>query len=493
MSRDSPEQWLDAMGRGTAPELTLRRLVAEFPAQRIQAAMKGRVAAMWTRRPEETLRLLESFGDDGLCGELAAALSDGETPGAEWAWEALRFLADRDGLENWPALADWFDELNELLDAEVPASEELVEQIESDADGVWLSLQGLDAVELEVRPELVAGLATASAGPRVVEFLRLLAHAHHQPTREAALEALGRLPVERTAGAWARLAADHPDPEVAARASRLAAAHPLAALPVAQAVPRRCRVTAPDAQGSAFVLLSSDHDGEEVTACFGIDLMTGIREVVGHIGHQSGDALYDMIAQQPVRDVVDGDFATAIALIAGAMTLCDECTPVSLRYWLERTAGPNMMARPFLEVSGGQPLEDPARAAWLVLDACPWWVDDHDLVYELAEELSLRGRHLEIDAAADPGAVRFLFEGRLADRLELDRRCLLWMAAFWQARGQAELVRAALGLAEPLLDPQHAVPGNPFITELARRSLVRATEHLALGIDPREPEGRRPR
>ena len=96
-------------------------------------------------------------------------------------------------LDEHPALAERWDELNEGLD-EAGSIEELVEQIEADPDGIWLALQGLVAVEPEVRPEIVAGLARVPLGPGLVEFLRLLAYCHDEPTRAAALDALSADP-----------------------------------------------------------------------------------------------------------------------------------------------------------------------------------------------------------------------------------------------------------------------------------------------------------
>jgi len=65
------------------------------------------------------------------------------------------------------------------------------------------------------------------------------------------------------------------------------------------------------------------------------------------------------------------------------------------------------------------------------------------------------------------------------------------VAAALNQIAQSSEPAAALALAEPLLDPQHAVPGNPFIAELARRSLARAGDHLLAGIDLRDPGVRR--
>ena len=95
-------------------------------------------------------------------------------------------------LDDYPELAERWDELNEALD-EDGSIEQLVEQIEERPRGLWLALQGLGR-----------GRARGSAGdrrrawprgplgPGLVEFLRLLAYCHDPATRAAALDALGR-------------------------------------------------------------------------------------------------------------------------------------------------------------------------------------------------------------------------------------------------------------------------------------------------------------
>jgi hypothetical protein len=126
-----------------------------------------------------------------------------------------------------------------------------------------------------------------------------------------------------------------------------------------------------------------------------------------------------------------------------------------------------------------------ARQAEAILEACPDWIDDSPLTYELAEEALLRGGDQAAEHAGEMGAIRYLFEHRLRQRLELDRRMLCWMAALWHASGREALAQAAVYTAKELADPAQAVPAQPFLTALAAKSLSIARENLRNGVDPR--------
>jgi hypothetical protein len=121
--------------------------------------------------------------------------------------------------------------------------------------------------------------------------------------------------------------------------------------------------------------------------------------------------------------------------------------------------------------------EAAVQASRAVFEALPEWVDDSEIMDEFAEEFLLRGEHSP-DPKRNSGAYRFLFENRLLDRLELDRRMLIWMAIFWRAVGDRTLSEAAVRLAEQLADEQNAVPGHPFIEELTTRSLLASQRRL---------------
>ncbi|HEX8200532.1 MAG TPA: hypothetical protein VF590_08590, partial [Isosphaeraceae bacterium] len=234
--------------------------------------------------------------------------------------------------------------------------------------------------------------------------------------------------------------------------------------------------------------------GRWAAAAFLCDVLRGVRAVIGQAGGAPEDvgACRAEFAARPDVDSVPDAPELALGLLAGSLLLCGPGTTPALRFWLERTAGPSFRARPFAGLAGGvDPAEVPRhelpRRAEAVLDSCPSWVDDSALTYDLAEELLLRDRGAPPVPRRDAGAYRFLFEHRLAARLELYRRMLAWMAWFWHASGDLDLGRSALALAEQLADAQHAVPGHPFTVALTTRSLAVAQENLRQGLDPRRP------
>ena len=127
-----------------------------------------------------------------------------------------------------------------------------------------------------------------------------------------------------------------------------------------------------------------------------------------------------------------------------------------------------------------------ARWALALFDACPGWLDDSELTRELAEEWSLRHPDAAPDAVRDPGLIRFLFERRLAARVELDRRRLTWMAAFWQASG-ATISPACANRRGRAVRAQNLVPGSSFFTALAVRSLAAAIGRRSVRDVPAGP------
>jgi hypothetical protein len=265
-------------------------------------------------------------------------------------------------------------------------------------------------------------------------------------------------------------------------------------------------VTGLDGRGRGQVALVAEDQARSrrVAVAFGCDVIAGITEVVGRIASiddpEPADALLSELRALPDRDSVEGAHHLALGLLAGALLLCGPETTPALRYWLERTAGPDLLPRPFAGLpdrpDDGPPIpppppfeEIPGRASQ-VLDACPSWLDDSDLTFELAEELLLRWQGAPPDPVRDAGAHRFLFEHRLVDQLELYRRLLSWMGWLWRADGAIELSRSALALAEQLSDPQHVVPAHPFTAALSTRSLAAAQDLLRRGIDLRDPDAR---
>lgn len=481
---DWPERRRDAV---------LDRLVERFPAADLIRAVRGRLHDLGGADAETLLRLVEAHPRPDLLDALALALAAQPGLAPERAWDALAVLDGAGVLDDHPALAERWEELNETLD-DAGSIEELVGQIEDDPEGIWLALQGLVAVEPEVRPEIVAGLARVPLGPGLVEFLRLLAYCHDEPTRAAALAALAADPDPGPPlrDAWADLAAHHPVAVVAAAArQRFGADGPPAV--VARPTPRLTRVlvTAVDGRGQGRVVLGGSRDGRRATAVFLCDVGLGLVDLVGEIEPESAgaDATFDEIAGRLAADAVEGDPALALGLLGGGLFLSGPAAPPSWRFWVEATAG-HVTPRAFrTEVPGiGDGPLGPAETAACssaVLDACADWLDASPLTFELAEEILLREGQSPPDPKRDAGAYRFLFEHRLQGQLETYRRMLLWMAGFWRSSGADGLTRAALEIAAQLSDAPNVVPGHPFAVALTTRSLAAAQDGLRRGIDPR--------
>lgn len=503
--QESPESILDAIRDHAewtdAQRLAeFDRLIGRFEPDRLLEAARGRLLALAGLDGEAALRLLESLGSDEHLEELARALEAQPDLPAVRAWDALGLLDEAGLLERHPALAEQWDELNGALEGE-GSLDVLVEHIEDDPGSLWVALQGLGPIEPEVRAEIIRGLKGADAGPGLVDFLRLLAHAHEPLTRAAALDVLAACPGDdpRVQAAWATIAVDHADAEAAARARRWLGHDAASAITEwagpARKAPRivRSLVTSVDGRGRGHVLLTGELDGRVTTAAFTCDVLRGVVDVAGQ-GCSSlaeADALYAELLARPDCDVVEDAPALALGLLAGSLLLCGPATSPALRFWLERTAGPGLRPQPFAGLIADwepEPLASAQTAALAqqVLAACRGWVDDSDLTYDLAEELALRAEAEPPDPARDAGAYRYLFEHRLKDRLELYRRMLFWMASFWEAAGDSASARAALALAWQLSEAQNAVPNHPFIAALTTHSLLAAQASLARGHDARK-------
>ncbi len=508
-SPESPDAILDALReRGEwddeARDRQVARLVERFPVEQIREAIRARLSRLDGGDGEAILRLAEAYATPDLMIELARALVDQPDLPPERAWEALALVEGSGGIEAYPELAERWDELNDSFESE-DALGALVEQLEEEPEGSWIALRGLGAVEPEVRSEIIAGLAEApDSGPGLVAFLRLLAFAHDPTTREAALAALaGRGGDDAGEGAaWASIAHDHPDAEVRDRARRrlaIGGADPDAAIAEALDRPDRARpepvgnlVTALDGSGLGSITLASRDRGRWAVATYLCDVWRGVVAVDGLIGDDPALAtgVFEEFEARGDRDFVEDVPGLASGLLAGSLLLCGPETSPALRYWLERTAGPEFRPRPFVGMPGDEgvtsgSLDNLAESCWAILEACPSWVDRSALTFDLAEEIALRSGEAPPDPRRDSGAYRYLFEHRLNGRLEHYRRLLLWMASFWNASGDPDLARSALTLAWQLSDPQHAVPGHPFPIALATKSLAAAQADLRAGRDPR--------
>ncbi len=474
------------------------RMIERFPMEEVIEAVRDRLRDLSGPDGEILLRVVEANPGSTLPRALAEALDDQLGLPTDRLWSALDVLNGAGILGNYPPLQDLWDELNDALDDD-GSIEELVEQIENDPDGIWLALQGLAAVEAEVRPQIIAGLASGKVGPGVIEFFRLLSYSDDHGSRSAALESLSRTPPgSKVSSAWEDLSVHHAEPGVRETAIRWLA-KPATKLAVqksrspsiAVSSPRiqRSLVTAIDGGGRATIALESMRGQTLATAVFVCDIIDGVKEVHGDLatGVASAGSTIEAILEGLTDDVVEDAHSLALALLSGCLTMSGPKTPPALRYWVESTAGPDLGAVPFrAEFPGWDPSElsfeeMPARARE-VLERRPDWLDTSALTYQLAEEIHLREGDSEPDPRRDAGAYRYLFEHQLADQLELYRRMLLWMAWFWKASGEEGLGRSALALASQLSDAQHVVPGHPFTIALTTRSLTVAQERLKKGI-----------
>ncbi len=490
--RDHPEwseSWRDAH---------FNRLIARFaPAELIEAA-RTRLDDLGGNRGEAVLRLVEALATPALLAALAAALVGQPGLPADREWVALELLHGAGLLGAFPDLAERWEDLCEGLEDEEGSIESLAEQIEDDPDGCFVAYRGLGGIEPQIRSEIIAGLAGGPLGPGLVAFLRQLAFSDDPQTRSATIAGLSARgedePATRTT--WAALAADHFDPVVVAMARRRLGSAAGSTLAVPERTGPRLLdglVTAMDGRGRGYLVLAAEDRGRPVACAFRCDANLGVIDVLGHEG--PFDGFLGEFADAPGRDAVTGVPDLALGLLAGSVLLTGPVVAPALREWLGRTAGPHFRPQPFAGPFGAWdpssiPMaEMPARAE-AVLGSCRGWVDDSHLTYKLAEEIELREGPAPADPRRDAGAYRFLFEHRLLGRLELYRRMLLWMSAFWHACADPELAHSALALAAQLSDPQHAVPGHPFAVVLSTRSLDEARANLRSGIDLRDPAAR---
>lgn len=487
---DTPEAILDRLRDepGLDPDerdALLDRLVERFDRDRIVDAVRGRLGDLGGDDAPAVLRLAEAFGDEDLFDSLGEALVAQPDLPAERAWEALAMLDASGRLDRFPALLDRWDDLNEAIDE--GSIGDLAAQLDGDPDGPWLALQGLGAVEPEVRAEIIAGLADEGGGPGLVEFLRLLAFAHDPATRWAALDALDEQPANEPGviEAWRSIARAHPDPGVVERArGRGGDDDGEASVPALRRPPRLVRslVTAIDGEGRATIVLAARDGDRWAGAAFLCHALAGVVDVAGQdgMGDLGLDEAFAALHERPESDAIEDSPELARRLLAGSLSLCGPGTSPALRYWVERTAGPDFRADPGVGLLGdwdpsALPFDGMTSRAREVLRACPHWADASELTLDLAREVALRGSGDPPDPRRDAGAYRFLFEHRLSGRIELYQRMLLWMAAFWRAARQDDLGRSSLALAWQLSDPQHAVPSHPFFVELTTMSFESAS------------------
>ncbi len=485
---ETPEAILDRIRDSPGVAAGLREewigtLVERYPPERLIEAARARLGALGGEDAEAVLRLVEAFGDETLYRELAEALIGQPDLPAERSWAALGLVDQTGLLDDYPVLKERWEDLGEAIEGDT-SLEDLAAQLEGDADGLWVALQGLGAVEPEVRAEIIAGLADGPGGPGLVAFLRLLTFAHDPATRWAALDALDDRPDDPDVrAAWRAIAEAHPDAGVVGRAlARVGEPGEVVVTTGSGPEVVRSLVTAVDGEGKATIALTS-REGERWTgAAFLCHGLRGVVDVVGQQGPGDGglDESFAVLGEPTRGDLLRDVPELALRLLAGSLTLCGPSTSPALRYWVERTAGPTFRAVPGLDLFGfgdwnpaTLPFAEMPDRARAVVRAVPTWTDSSELAADLAREVTLRGGGGP-DPRRDAGAYRYLFEHRLASRIDLYQRMLLWMAAFWKAKGEDDLGRSALALAWQIADPQHAVPGHPFFVELTTMSLEAA-------------------
>jgi hypothetical protein len=471
----------------------VEQLITAFPIGRLREAVLPRLGDLRGVRGGVLLQLAAVFADEELGIALAEALSEQPDLPADRAWEALEIVQGLDLLDRYPELAIRQEELDDLIGEDDFSLDELAEHLDGNNDEVWIALQGLAGIESEVRVDIIRGLAERRPiREGLVELLRLLTYAHDPTTQEAALAALESFKDDPLAlAAWIRLRNEQDDPIVLSRAK-------LAVGPGKEIAERtgvkpqgneprllHASVSALDGEGRWLVILAAEHQGEWPVAIFTADVFQGVIDVLGVVA-DSEEAMEEMrealSADHRSREWLADAPELALGMLSGSLMLCGPETPPSLRYWLERTLGVNLAGRPLLapmaeegfgEWTAEQALDD-VRA---ILDAAPGWVDRFKLFDEFAKELLFRNEQIP-DPVRDSGAYRFLFENRLLDRMELDRRILMGMSLFWRAGGENKLSTAASKLAEQLADEQFVVPGHPFVVEFTTRSLLAAQRRL---------------
>jgi hypothetical protein len=488
---DSPDALLDAIRdrsdwsdaeRATA----LDRLVASNSPEQIRRALPGRFGDLSGPHGEAVLALLEAFTTPELLDTLADTLDRQTDLSAERAGEILNLLAATGFLDSCASCGGCLEGPAGSACRREDVLGELARQIEGDPDGVWLALRSLAGSDPAERAAIVTGLASRTPGPGLVELLRLVCFDPDPSSRRAALAGLEAMPGDdpHVAGAWARIAAEHTDPGVAARGraglSRRGGATGRELAPLQPHV-EGSLVTALDGRGRGHIVVRSRCGGTSVAAAFACDVFAGVLDVRGAIAADDGPAraLVTEFAARPDLDVVEDHHELALGLLAGSLLLGVGPPAPLVRYWIERVAGPNLRPRPFAERDRVVDPDLTLAGAHALLDAGPGWLDESELTRELAQEWSLREPGAPPNPARDSGLIRFLFERRLLGRVELDRRRLTWMAAFWQASGVEDLARLARTAAASLSEPQNLVPGHPYFTALAVRSLS-----AAIGASP---------
>ncbi|MDB5351209.1 MAG: hypothetical protein JWN86_2456 [Planctomycetota bacterium] len=436
----------------------LDRLIGGFSQETLISAVRPRLRDLREGDGEILLQLVEALASPDLLDELAAALLDQMDLPTERLWMALGVLDGSGRVEASPILVELRDELDDLIGGD-DSLIELAAQIEGDPDSIAVAIEGLSRIEPEVRAEIIAGLARESPGPGVRALLELLTESDDPRTREAAGKAIKESP-------------GNPHVPEPAEARGLATT-------ISRPRIVRSAVGSMTAEGRGpIALLVEESDGWAV-AMFDCDVMSGIGQVSGTVfpDRDRAERHYAELVTAHGIGTVHDRHELAIALLSGASWLSGESMTAEARAWISRSAGTDFQTAPIFT---GTPPEyarptthtAPRGDAKMVLDARPSWRDDSELACRLAIEIALREGDVPPDPLRDPGPFRVLFEGRISGQIELYRRMLLWTALAWMAEGREDLAGAGMRIAAELGDPQHAVPGHPFLSMLMSRSLA---------------------
>lgn len=340
--------------------------------------------------------------------------------------------------------------------------EEIVARLGEDPDECGPAIEGLAALDEEIRAQVLAELVEHGERPGVRDLLRRLGSAvgPAEPGRIATA-----LPARRVVAAGGDLAGS----------ARIV----------------RSLVTAVDGDGRGTIVISAADGGSRRTAAFLCDVRGGLLDAVGEVEGEHPDAGW--LVDEGMRHADGGHVLDApdlaVRLLGGCLALGGSGVPDHVRAWLEATLGPSRFPVGSPATFPGpepDPIPDRDLSGWAerILDACPGWLDRSKLTYELAEEIALREGDAAPDPIRDAGAYRYLFEHLLIDRLDLYARMLLWMGWVWLADGRPELARPAFALAAQLSDAQYAVPSHPFTVALTTRSLLAAQAARPGGDEP---------
>ena len=495
---ETPEALLDAIR--DHPEWTDRRrgewfesLDREVPAERLVEAIRGRFRDLRGIDGEAVLRLVDALGTPDLYEDLAEALLLQPDLPPERAWDALSLLDEAGLLGDHPELAGRWEDLNEAIDDDEGSLAQLAEQLEDDPEETWIALQGLAAVEPEVRRSARRPVE-AAMGPGLAAFLRLLAYAHDPRTRAAAHRRPGAARPRGTARGRClgddrrrspRPGRRRPRPRLARRRRRCRPGRlggPRSTGPATAPMP-----ASPRSKAAAWVDRAGGR-GPRPTRHRRLPLRRRARDrrATGQVGTSAadGDGLFTEVADRPDGDVIKSDPELALGLLAGSLLLCGPRTTPALRYWLERTAGPAFAPLPFPGPFGdwdqtSLPIDElHSRRAPCSTRAAAWH-DDSDLTYKLAEELLLRENDAPPDPDRDAGAfplpVRASAPRPIGDvpaDAPLDGRLLARLG-----RPRPRPVGPRPGLAA--LRPSACHPRAPVRPRLAAQSLEHAQADLA--------------